>query len=130
MAHEKMFTDDDEILERIRTLALAFPGAAEKVSHGRPAFHTAKVFAWYGMSRKTEEGWVQHPQSVCVLLPEAERRAVRELPHCWVPSYLGPYGWLGLDLDEGTDWDEVAELLDDSFRMTASRRLIVQLDGR
>jgi hypothetical protein len=44
-----------------------------------------------------------------------------------VPGYLGPSGWLGLDLDD-TDFDEVAEILEDSFRITAPRRLVSELD--
>ena len=45
------------------------------------------------------------------------------------PAYLGPSGWLGLDLSAGTiDWDEVRELVDASFRLTAPRKLIKQLD--
>jgi hypothetical protein len=36
--------------------------------------------------------------------------------------------WIGVDLDAASDWDEVAELLDASFRMTAPKRLIAELD--
>ena len=48
----------------------------------------------------------------------------------WVPAYLGPGGWIGLDLGDGTNWDEVAELVDESYRNTAGKRLIAQLDSR
>jgi hypothetical protein len=47
-----------------------------------------------------------------------------------VPACLGPAGWLGLDLDERTDLEEVAELLEDSFRLTAPARLVATLDRR
>lgn len=124
-----MFADDDPLLERVRALALALPGSAEKISHGRPAFFTTKVFAWYGMSRKVEGVWVQHPQSVVVLLPEPERSAVRELPNAYVPGYIGPSGWTGLDLDGSTDWAEIAELLEESYRQTAPGSLVNQLDS-
>ena len=44
--------------------------------------------------------------------------------------YLGPSGWLGLDFGAAeVDWDEVGELVDASFRLTASARLIRCLDG-
>ena len=45
----------------------------------------------------------------------------------WVPAYLGPSGWLGLDLQPSTDFDEVAELLEESFRATAPSRLVMKL---
>ena len=35
-----------------------------------------------------------------------------------------------IDLDESSDWTEVAELLDASFRLTAGKRLIAELDAR
>ena len=130
MAHAPRFSDDDPILLRLRELALSFPGAEERVSHGRPVFFTKKVFAYYAMSSKVDGSWVQHPQSVCLLLSEDERLAARRRPECWVPGYIGPFGWLGFDLDEDTDWDEISELLDDSYRMTAPRSLLDLLDAR
>lgn len=130
MAHPLRFSNDDPHLQRFRELALGFPGAEERIAHGHPVFFTRKVFAYYGMSTKATGEWVQHRQSVCLLLSEDERLAARGLPFCWVPGYIGPFGWLGFDIDEDTDWDELAEWVDDSFRMTAPQRLIDELDAR
>jgi predicted DNA-binding protein (MmcQ/YjbR family) len=123
-----MFDDDDPMLARVRELAAAFPGTDEKVSHGRPAFFTRKVFAYYGGSRKVDGEWVQHPRSIVVLSDPDDRAALVEDPRVYVPAYLGPSGWIGFDLDRGDDWDEVAELLDASFRLTAPPRLVAELD--
>ena len=43
---------------------------------------------------------------------------------------MGPSGWLGLDLTakKKVDWDEVTELIDASFRMIATKKLIKLLD--
>ena len=128
MAHPKMFDDDDPLLARVRALAGALPGALEKISHGHPAFYTKKVFAYYGGSLKQEGAWVQHPHSLTVLPDESDRRALLGDPRVYVPAYLGPSGWIGVDLDGSTDWDEVAELLDASYRLTAPKRLIAELD--
>lgn len=130
MAHPLMFDEDDPVLARVRELAMSFPGAEEKVSHGRPAFFTKKVFAYYGGSVKVDGDWVQHPESVVVQPDADERRALVEEPHVYVPAYLGPSGWLGIDLDADTDWLEVSELLDGSFRLTAPRRNVIELDAR
>lgn len=125
-----MFDPADPVLARIRKLALAFPGAAEKVSHGRPAFYTKKVFAYYGGAVRSDTGeWTQHPQSVLVLLDSDERAALLDDPLTFIPAYLGPSGWLGFDLVPGADFDEIRELLETSFRVTAPARLVVQLDG-
>ncbi len=126
-----MFADDDPALARVRALALALPGAQEKVSHGRPAFFTTKVFAYYGGSHKVDGDWHEHPQCLMVLLDEDERTALLEEDRSFVPAYLGPSGWLGVDLPAPDErgWDEVAELLDASFRLTAPVRLVRELDG-
>jgi len=135
-----MFDDDDPVLARVRSLALGFPDAAEKVSHGRPAFFTTKVFAYYGGSVRVGGAWVQHPRCVVVLPDPGERLALVEEGRGFVPAYLGPSGWVGVDLggDPGdgraavddVDWAEVAELLDASYRRTAGARRVAALDRR
>lgn len=125
-----MFDEADPLLGRLRTLALAFPDAAEKISHGRPAFFTTKVFAYYGGSVKVDGVYHQHEQSVIVLVDPEERTALLAEDRCFVPAYLGAYGWVGVDLTDDTGWDEVGELLDASYRRTAGARRIALLDSR
>ncbi len=124
-----MFDDDDPFLARVRELASALPGSAEKVSHGRPALYTTKVFAYYGGSLKVDGEWVQHPHSIVVLPDGDDRLALLGDPRVYTPAYLGPSGWIGFDLDDDTDWTEVAELLDASYRLTAPKKLIAELDA-
>ena len=130
MAHPQMFDDNDPVLARVRELALALPDAGEKVSHGRPAFFTTKVFAYYGGAVKVDGEWVQHEQSVMLLPDPADLEALRQDERFFVPAYLGPSGWIGLDLDDRSDFDEVAELLEDSYRRTAGVRRVARLDAR
>ncbi len=129
MPHPQRYDDADPVLARIRQLALAFPAADMKVSHGRPAFFTTKVFAYYGGSVKVDGEYEQHDRCVMVLLPDEEREALVDDPRTFVPAYLGPSGWLGLDLPgpEESGWDEVAEWLDASYRRTAPKKLIAEL---
>ncbi|MCK3769547.1 MmcQ/YjbR family DNA-binding protein [Microbacterium aerolatum] len=130
MTHPLMFSPDDPLLARVREMALALPEADEKVSHGRPAFFTQKVFCYFGGSQRIDEEWVAHDAAIMVRPDADDDPALRQDPRFWVPAYLGPSGWLGMDLDEGTDWQEIAELVDASYRMTAPRRLVKQLDDR
>jgi hypothetical protein len=45
-----------------------------------------------------------------------------------VPAYYGPSGWVGLNFRAAQpDWEEVAELVEDSYRNTAPKRLVAQL---
>ena len=125
-----MFAPDDPVLARVRQLALGFPGSAEKISHGRPAFFTTKVFAYYGGSVKVDGAWVEHAHSLLLLPDGSERTALLTDPRIFVPGYLGAYGWLGLDLDPAPDsWRQAAELLDSSYRNTASAGLVARLDA-
>ena len=42
----------------------------------------------------------------------------------YLPSYLGPRGWIALRLDRETvDWTEVADLVTDSYLQVAPKRL-------
>lgn len=119
-----MFDHGDAVLARVREVALALPEAAEKVSHGRPAFHTQRVFCYYGGSRREAGEWIEHARAIVVRPDPDDEPALRQDARFWTPAYLGPAGWLGLDLDAGTDWDEVAELIDASYRVTAPARLV------
>ena len=44
------------------------------------------------------------------------------------PPYVGKGGWIGVWVDKGVDWDEVAELLEDGWRMTAPKKLVKEHD--
>ena len=132
MPHPIMFRDDDPRLAEVRTIALSFPDAFEKVSHGRPAFFVSKMFAMYGGSVKpeTKGDYIQYPHSILVKVDESDRKALERDTRFFYPAYLGPSGWLGLDLTarKKVDWGEVRELIDASFRIVAPKKLIRQLD--
>ena len=131
MAHPQMFDDDDPVLARLRGICLALPGADVKVSHGRPAFFTKKIFAGYGAVLKGDHHSGRYDQAL-VFMPDAEERlALEQDDRYFVPAYWGPSGWLGLDLSgPDVDWDEVTELVEDSYRATAPKKLIAELDQR
>jgi hypothetical protein len=133
MPHPIMFADDDPVLAEVRTIVLGYPDAFEKVSHGRPAFFVSKMFVMYGGSVKPEMkggDYLQYPRSIMVKVDESDRRALEQDNRFFYPAYLGPAGWLGLDLTatKNIDWGEARELIDASFRMVAPKKLIRQLD--
>ena len=43
--------------------------------------------------------------------------------------YLGVSGWVAFHLDDDTDWDEILELLETSYRLTAGVRRVKRLDA-
>ncbi len=129
--HPRRFDPDDLLLAHLRLLCLGFPGADEKVSHGHPAFFTKKIFAMFGAVVKGDHDDDRYARSVLFLVHPDERDAVDADARFFTPAYWGPYGWRGLDLTAaGLDWDEVAELVEDSYRLTAPKRLLAELDER
>lgn len=128
MAHAPHFDPDDPVLAQLRRVCLGLPGADEKVSHGRPAFFTKKIFAIYGAVTKGDHGSGRYDQSVVFQPDPDEADALAQHARVFVPAYWGPYGWLGYDLGAASpDWGEVAELVEDSFRQTATKKLIAEL---
>ena len=125
-----MFDPHDPRLAELRSRALALPEAVETVTFGRPWFRAGRVFAMYGGGTRGPAR-VTHPHAVLVHVDEDERAARMQDPRFFVPAYVGPKGWLGLDLD-GPDIDlrEVEELLDASYRHAAPARLVRALDAR
>jgi predicted DNA-binding protein (MmcQ/YjbR family) len=117
---------DDERLERIREICLALPEATAATD-----VHTAfrvrdKTFVWYLVNHHGD-GRV----AINCKAPPGEQalRVGSDPERFFVPPYLGPRGWIGLRLDVGpVDWDEVAEVVEESYRMTAPKRLTAQLD--
>ena len=46
----------------------------------------------------------------------------------YVPPYVGPRGWVGVRLDvHPIDWEELAEVVQESYRLTAPKRLATLL---
>lgn len=132
MAHPIMFSDDDPGLAELRRICLGLPGAEERVSHGRPSFRTTKVFAVFGGSEKIRPGEHRMVPSALIFTPDpVDLPAIDADERFFVPAYHGPYGGRAIDLaDPATDWTEIAELVDASYRRVAPKRLVAELDAR
>jgi hypothetical protein len=80
-----------------------------------------RTFAWY-VDDEHGDGRV----AVLVKAPAGLNAAlVASDPHrFYLPRYVGSRGWVGLRLDrQDVDWGELAELVADSYRLVAPRRL-------
>lgn len=131
MAHPVRFDSDDPVFARLSELCLALPGADMKVSHGRPAFFTKKIFAGFGAVVKGDHHSRDHDRTLVFMPAPDEAEALGQDERCFTPAYWGPYGWLAIDLDgPDVDWVEIGELVEESFRQTAPPKLIAELDGR
>lgn len=60
--------------------------------------------------------------------PGAQEALVRSDPErFYVPAYSGSKGWIGAYLDVPQDWDEISELVVESYRLVAPRKLAATL---
>jgi len=129
-SHPRRFAERDPFLARLRTICLGLPGAQEKISHGHPNFFTRKVFAIFGGLVKGDHAATDFARSVLFLPDADERTALLGDQRFFHPAYYGPYGWVGLSFQAvRPDWSEVAELVDMSYRNTAGKKLILELDA-
>ncbi len=130
MGHPIMFDESDPLLVRLRELCLGFPDAAEKISHGRPNWYTTKVFASYGGKVRGDHADPLLDRALLFLPDPEDSPALDQDDRFHEPAYVGPRGWRALPLDRGdVDWQEVAELVDSSYRQLAGPRRIVRLDA-
>jgi hypothetical protein len=66
----------------------------------------------------------------CPAFPGVQQEMVELEPDRFFrPPYVGPSAWLGVRLDRDVDWDEVAGILEDSYRKVAPKTLVKQLDA-
>jgi hypothetical protein len=126
-----MFSDDDPGLAELRRICFGLPGVEERISHGRPTFRAGKIFAAFGGSEKISPGEHRQVPSALIFQPDPlELPAIDEDARFFVPAYYGPYGGRAIDLaDPDIDWQEVAELVDASYRQVAPKKLLAELDG-
>lgn len=114
-------------LDRVREICLALPEATEKEAWGEPTFRVKdKIFAQYEDNHHGSGFtglWCKAPDGLQEMLVSAEPERY------YVPKYVGHKGWIGIYMNDAVDWKFAAELLADSYRMTAPKRLLVQFEG-
>lgn len=117
-------------LPRLRKICLALPEAHEVEAWGEPTFRVRnRLFAMYA-SANTHHGQGR-PAVWCKAGPGNQEIMVRGAPdRFFVPPYVGPSGWIGIWLDGSVQWDEVADLLGDSYDLVAPKRLREQRQER
>src|ERR1700730_16665405 len=114
------------IEERVRAICLALPGAAERVSHGAPAFFAGKQFVMLWPQGHHDHDF---PHLWCAAPPGAQEGFITMKPQRFFrPPYVGSRGWLGMRLDGRVPWDAVEVLCEDAYRAVAPKKLLVMLE--
>jgi hypothetical protein len=116
-------------LPRLRRICLALPEAHEAEAWGEPTFRVRnKLFAMYAAPDNHHGGG--RPAVWCKAAAGNQSLMVRAEPaRYFVPPYVGPSGWVGVWLDRNPDWSEVKDLMRDSYRLVAPKKLAALLTG-
>jgi hypothetical protein len=120
-------------LAPLREVCLALPDVTEEGGVGNPSFKVrGKVFAMQHGADDTNpaRGHGPRPSLWCKTKPGLREILIGARPESFfVPPYVGVHGWVGTWLDGDVDWKEIADLVEDSYRMTATKRQIAQLEA-
>ena len=116
-------------IDRMRDICLDFPEVTERPSHGAPTWFVRdkKVFVQLWDHGHHDE---QFPHLWCAAPPGAQEALVEAEPDRFFrPPYVGGRGWIGVRLDVDVDWDEIAGICEDAYRVIAPKQLVARLDA-
>lgn len=105
------------LIDVVQELCLGLPEVEEVKAHGMPDYRVrGKTFATLAINHHGDG----HVALWLKAAPGAqEQHTEREPAYFYVPPYVGPRGWLGVELDKGLDWKRIAELVREAYREAA-----------
>ena len=108
---------DKDIGTAVREVCLSFPAAEEVLSRGSPDFRVeGKTFATYCVNHHGDGRvalWLHSPAGAQNLYTEMEPE------YYFVPPYVGPKGWLGVELNTGLEWSTIAKRVREAYENVA-----------
>jgi len=109
-------------MDRVRAICVGLPEAYEELTWGAATFRVRKkIFAIV-----SDEAGVLRA-SLKALREDQEAMLAQGTPF-YLPPYVGAKGWIGVVLSDGAvDWQEVDELIRESYRLVAPRRLAAEI---
>jgi predicted DNA-binding protein (MmcQ/YjbR family) len=114
----------NKITDQLRAICLALPEATEKEAWGDPTFRVRdKIFAMEKRGDGRVSVWLKAPEGYQEMIVAADPETY------FVPPYVGHKGWIGIRLDKRPDWDEVAKMIERSYRLVAPKRLASRLSA-
>ena len=116
-----------QIYADLQRICLALPEAVEKETWGHPTFRVRdKMFASCGVS---EDSAGRARVTMALKAEPGEQESLLALGYpFFYPKYVGNKGWIGIHLTAETDWVEIAELVEESYRAIAPKRLVHALE--
>jgi hypothetical protein len=119
----------EKVLERLRSICVGLPEVEERLSHGAPTFFVRgkRPFVMV-MTDHHGDGrfaiWCAAGDGIQAMLVDADPERF------FVPPYVGHRGWLGVRLDRGLEWDEIAGIAEDAYVEVAPPKLVAAAIAR
>ena len=108
-------------LSKLKQICLALPETKLTMTWGKPHFRVNdKIFAGFG----EQDGL---PVIGCKLKMDHADVIIRD-PRFWRAKYVGHAGWISMDASKMTDWDDVRDLIHESYRLIAPKRAIKKME--
>jgi predicted DNA-binding protein (MmcQ/YjbR family) len=114
-----------DISQAVRALMASFPETEEVESHGSPSFKVrGKTFATYTINHHGDGHVALNLDSP----PGAQQLYTEMEPeYYFVPPYVGPKGWLGVELNTGISWKSVIARTREAYENRAPASLVASL---
>ena len=117
-----MKSKTETVLKRMREICLSLPDTKETLTWGQPHFRVIeKIFA----GCDGEDG----VSTIGFKLEMDHAAAILEDPRFSRAPYVGHKGWVSMDASGVTDWNEVRDLIRESYRLIAPKKSLAKLKG-
>ena len=114
-------------VERLRRICLALPETNERPSHGEASFFVRDKKQF--VSVDNHHHGADHLAFWCPAVPGAQEQLIAEDPDTFFrPPYVGHRGWVGVRIDRSPDWEEIAAIVADAYRLVAPKQLAARID--
>ncbi|HKJ17077.1 MAG TPA: MmcQ/YjbR family DNA-binding protein [Xanthomonadales bacterium] len=111
------------VLKELRKRIQRLPEVNEDTQFGRPVWKAGKktfVGVFHRDGHLQLDFWVGIEQQVMMTMD----------PRFTVPKFTGHNGWINMDVEEFQDWNEIDDLIENSYRHFALKRMLSELDGK
>ncbi len=107
--------------QAMRKVCLSLPESEEVLSHGIPNFRVrGKSFAIYARNHHGDGRlalWLEAPPGAQSHFTEIDPVAY------FIPPYVGPNGWLGVELNKGVPWAAIVDRVREAYMIVAPAQL-------
>lgn len=112
-------------MKRLRAICLALPEVIETTTFGHPTFQAGKKRTFVVLDDHERDG------VLCIVFkaaPAEQKELVRD-PRFSPSKFGAKHGWTSMAVDAALDWKHVEELVTQSYRRLALKRMLAALDA-